>query len=160
MRTVRQIMIEAAETVREMNPRGVAHRLTAMDAHRLLAMMNEMLRALPPARTSEPPKPPARVQKNHALPDDWAPGARTLEWASQRCPEVDLGTELEKFLNYYHSIDGSRARRSNWDLAFRNWLLKACTDYRSRPGLRQSRDEKRQSIVRASQAGPLDDVLS
>ena len=68
-----------------------------------------------------PPKPkPARGQH---LPDDWRPSDATTAWARQKYPHIDLRAEFEKFTNHWHSASGQNARKRNWDMAFKNWLM-------------------------------------
>lgn len=72
------------------------------------------------------PAPPApKAQRGQHLPENWRPSDSTTEWAQNNCPGVDLRLEFEKFCNHWHAASGQNARKRNWDMAFRNWLMNA-----------------------------------
>ena len=160
------LMSLCASTVRQMRRRNEASALDQADAKRMLDLLARVLEAENDPGTAIVPANPvpatrAPAKGNHRLPEGWLPSEATQAYAATRAPEVDLHGELEKFQNHFHSLSGSRAAKSDWDLAFRNWLLRARDDHRPRGSgtARQSRDEKRERIVRAAASGSLDDVL-
>jgi hypothetical protein len=56
-----------------------------------------------------------------AMKADWKPSAELLAWAASKTPNVDIGYETERFINYWLS-NGKRMK--NWDATWRNWMLK------------------------------------
>lgn len=71
----------------------------------------------PPQDAKPAPKPRQRRKPSTALTPDWVP-ARPYP-----VPDgVDVGRELQRFRN--HALSSDR-RQSDWEAAWRNWLLKA-----------------------------------
>lgn len=66
------------------------------------------------------------------LPDGWEPapltGKSAIAAARMGREQVDL--HLERFGNYWRGLSGQRARKSDWDATWRNWLLKEAADQR------------------------------
>ena len=56
--------------------------------------------------------------------EDFRPDAASLDWAKVKTPDVDLEHHTEVFLNYWLSATGQRARKLDWQLTWRNWMLK------------------------------------
>lgn len=73
-----------------------------------------------------PQAPPApKAERGKHLPDGWRPDESTIEWAKTTYPTIDHRHEFEKFTNHWHAASGQNARKRNWDMAFRNWLMNA-----------------------------------
>jgi hypothetical protein len=70
-----------------------------------------------------PPKP--KAARGQHLPENWRPNDSTIEWAKTTYPLIDHRLEFEKFCNHWHASSGQNARKRNWDMAFRNWLMNA-----------------------------------
>ncbi|OIN79091.1 hypothetical protein BMG05_19810 [Mycobacterium malmoense] len=58
----------------------------------------------------------------------------TIAEMRQRFPAVDLKLEHEKFVNHFSAQPGAKGRKSNWDMTFRNWIIRAAEQTRSVPG--------------------------
>ena len=161
MRALQRTMITGRKIVQEMNRRASQRSLTIADAEKLLAMMNELLRRIPEALDAQELPPAKRkLTGNHRLPDDWAPSETILQWGSTSCPALDLQEEQEKFEIHYQSIGGTRGLRKDWNLAFKSWLLNArkfASDRNARNPIKQTREEKRAEITRATLRPDADD---
>lgn len=73
-----------------------------------------------------PPSPSDAAQKRgQRLPADWQPSVKTKDWAESKFGHLNLGLELEKFTNHWTAEGGQKARKCDWDAAFRNWLHNA-----------------------------------
>ncbi|MCW2902302.1 MAG: hypothetical protein JWO67_4567 [Streptosporangiaceae bacterium] len=63
--------------------------------------------------------------RGHRLPDDFQPTDDLRSWARERGfndPQIDEMTD--RFRDHWHSTTGARAAKSNWNLAWRNWVGK------------------------------------
>lgn len=58
------------------------------------------------------------------ISEEFRPDDNSLEWASVKTPDIDLDHHTEVFLNYWLSATGQRARKMDWQLTWRNWMLK------------------------------------
>jgi hypothetical protein len=47
------------------------------------------------------------------------------QWAAEKTPEIDLGLETEKFINYWVAKSGKDATKVDWTATWRNWILNA-----------------------------------
>lgn len=161
MKSLQATVMTSRKIVQEMNRRASQRRLTVADAEKLLAMINELLRRVPDALNAQDPPPKESKQTgNHRLPDDWSPSEDILYWAEANCPTLDLNEEQEKFEVHYQSVGGARGLRKNWNLAFKSWLLNARkfeSDRRARNPTKQTREEKREEITRATLRTDVDD---
>lgn len=64
-------------------------------------------------------------KRGHRLPDDFTPNDELRTWARDRGfndPQIDEMTD--RFRDYWHSTTGAKAAKSNWNLAWRNWVGK------------------------------------
>ena len=69
--------------------------------------------------SSVPRKRAARISEDfHVTPE-------MKLWASQKAPNADLGTETEKFINYWVAKSGKDATKLDWTATWRNWILNA-----------------------------------
>lgn len=79
--------------------------------------------AQPESADPPPPTPNHAAQKRgQRIPDDWRPKPETRQWAESKYGHLDLRLELEKFTNHWTAESGQKARKLDWDAAFRNWL--------------------------------------
>jgi hypothetical protein len=62
------------------------------------------------------------AERGTRLPDAWMPSTDLLEWARSARTDVDVDAQVEAFRDYWMSQPGQRARKSNWDLTFKNWI--------------------------------------
>lgn len=61
------------------------------------------------------------------IPDDFTVTPEMRHWATSKTPDVDLGTETEKFINYWTAKSGKDATKLDWAATWRNWVLNAKT---------------------------------
>lgn len=59
------------------------------------------------------------------LPSDWTPSPELLNWAKQKCPDVNLSQQTEMFRNYWHAESGARATKVDWDKTWQNWMMRS-----------------------------------
>jgi len=73
---------------------------------------------------SDPPTKP-KTQRGTRIPDDFALTASMREWAMANVPQLANSRETEKFVNHWRSKAGRDATKVNWELAWRNWMIRA-----------------------------------
>ncbi|MGV1682935.1 hypothetical protein [Sphingopyxis sp. NJF-3] len=75
--------------------------------------------------------------KGHRIPDDWEPpeGHPKVQAITATWPNGKLDTETERFRDHWRSSSGANARKTDWTLAYLNWLRSA--DERLPQSLRQ-----------------------
>ncbi|WP_374634024.1 YdaU family protein [Ferrovibrio sp.] len=67
---------------------------------------------------------PPHDQRGSRLPDGWQPSAEARAWAAgEGFP--DTTSETAKFCDYWHAEAGQRARKTDWNLAWKVWMRKA-----------------------------------
>lgn len=59
-----------------------------------------------------------RLKEPFEAPEEW------LEFAARERPEIDPAIEANKFADYWHSIAGAKARKSDWFAAWR-WYVRS-----------------------------------
>ncbi len=65
---------------------------------------------------------PRKVTASTQLPKDWWPSQDALITARAEIKNIEIGTETEKFKNYYHARGKPM---KDWSACWRNWLLNA-----------------------------------
>jgi hypothetical protein len=60
--------------------------------------------------------------------EDFMPRPNTIAQMRAAHPDVDLGFEHAKFLDYWLSKPGPAARKLDWDRTWRNWIRTAASD--------------------------------
>lgn len=78
------------------------------------------------SRPDEAPK--SSGAKGTRIPDDFTVTEAMVAWAHQRAPNVNGRLETEKFVNYWRSLPGVKAKKIDWQLTWRNWMLTAQGD--------------------------------
>lgn len=69
-------------------------------------------------------KKPPGDPLGHRLPPDWQPSVEAVAWAAgEGFP--DTTSETAKFCDYWHAEAGQRARKTDWNLAWKVWMRKA-----------------------------------
>ena len=68
--------------------------------------------------------PTGAAPRGSYLPAGWMPDDSTRAWAKSNYGHMDLAHELRQFVSYWSAESGQRARKRNWNQAFRNWLGK------------------------------------
>jgi len=59
---------------------------------------------------------------SYRLPEDWQPRENDIQIMNEHFPEIDLKLETHAFRDYWAGIAGSRAKKSDWDATWRNWI--------------------------------------
>ena len=98
------------------------------------AMTLERLEASKDLEASKPRKTSKRTRTSRGtrLPDDWVPDQDLVEWTRANAPAAANAIELERFRDYWQSLSGQRAIRSNWAATWRNWARK-CQEQHTQP---------------------------
>ena len=73
-----------------------------------------------------------RTSRGTRLPDDWVPDQALVEWTRANAPAAANAVELDRFRDYWQSLSGQRAIRSNWSATWRNWARK-CQEQHTQP---------------------------
>jgi hypothetical protein len=71
------------------------------------------------------PSASQRGERATRIPDGFAPSPQMLAWAADRRPDVDAVLQTEMFVNYWRTRAGAGARKLDWPLVWKNWMLKA-----------------------------------
>ena len=113
----------------------------------------------PPARERAAPPGPRATR----LPGDFAVSRALAAWAAENVPGLDYATETMRFRDYWQSAAGAKARKTDWEATWRNWMRRAADDLAarqprgpSRPSHQPSHDEFEQ--LRQNWARPLDAI--
>jgi hypothetical protein len=85
-----------------------------------------------PSPTPTPTPTPSPKKKDvlprnrgHRLPDDFVAAEDLRAWARDRgFNDAQIDEMTDRFRDYWHSTTGTKAAKSNWDLAWRNWVGK------------------------------------
>lgn len=72
--------------------------------------------------------PKSSSAKGTRIPDDFAVTPAMVAWAAHNASDVNGRRETEQFVNYWRAKAGKDATKVNWELTWRNWMLKAQTD--------------------------------
>lgn len=70
-------------------------------------------------------------KRNHKLPEDWVPSQKLLDLFATKWPDLDADYEVEQFCTYWWANGGVK---SNWDMAFRNWMNRNQKGFKSKVG--------------------------
>jgi hypothetical protein len=65
------------------------------------------------------------AKRGSRISDDFQITDAMKEWAAAKAPNADLGTETEKFVNYWVAKSGKDATKLDWVATWRNWILNA-----------------------------------
>lgn len=66
--------------------------------------------------------PKGAATRGAYIAPDFTPNDSTRQWAVDRYSHLDLRHELEAFRDYWLGESGQRARKRDWNAAFRKWL--------------------------------------
>jgi DNA-binding MarR family transcriptional regulator len=76
--------------------------------------------------------------RGERLPEEWQPSEESISFCKQkRLSLQEAMDEFEKFRNYWLAETGARARKADWNAAFRVWILKSI-EYRREKEARQN----------------------
>ena len=84
----------------------------------------------PSTSVSPSPPAPAKAQRKHRLPDDFAVDLAMRAWAQENAPLVDVDRELDRFADYWRGRGDTKA---DWIATWRNWMRKAQEDLERAP---------------------------
>jgi hypothetical protein len=84
----------------------------------------------------------ASPKRGSRLPEPFMVKKEMQEWADAECPQLDLKTETQKFVNYWRAKTGKDATKLDWPATWENWMLNARDKYGSN---KQSNGNGRQS---------------
>lgn len=88
----------------------------------------------PSPSEEEHPSPPSvvrppRADQGHFLPKGWKPSQENIDWGALQLGSMEAASKaFEKFKNYWHAKPGKEGRKRDWDLTWRNWILKEVDD--------------------------------
>lgn len=88
-------------------------------------------------------EPVARATRGTRIPADFAITDDLRDWARSKAASVDLARETEKFVNFWTAKAGSGATKNDWDLTWKNWMLRAVEYAQQRPGAEPPRSTRR-----------------
>jgi hypothetical protein len=83
------------------------------------------LLASPPAPTAEKPAAKKPATKGSRIPADWSVTSALVEWAREKCPNVDGRFETEQFVDYWTAASGPSSTKRDWNAAWKVWMRKA-----------------------------------
>lgn len=93
-------------------------------------------RTEPTQRGEAPAAPPAPYRavstRGSRLPEGWEPSLAVIRRFADR-EHVDALASVEQFKNHWLSATTRSSTKSNWDLAFTNWVLKDIADGKAKP---------------------------
>lgn len=61
-------------------------------------------------------------KKEHLLPEDFEPSKTSWDIMREHFPWIDLKLETHAFRDYWNSAPPSRAKKTDWDATWRNWI--------------------------------------
>jgi hypothetical protein len=59
---------------------------------------------------------------SYRLPEDWQPREIDIEIMREHFPSIDLKLETHAFKDYWASVPGTKAKKSDWNATWRNWI--------------------------------------
>lgn len=78
-----------------------------------------------PVPSAQPDPPASGRRRGIRISDDFRVSPEMVAWSRERVPDVDGRHETEKFINHWRSKSGRDATKVNWELTWRNWMLRA-----------------------------------
>lgn len=72
--------------------------------------------------TNNQKKPKAETQRATRLPADWSPTEADLEFCRQERPDLDARSVASQFRDYWIAQPDSRAKKTDWQATWRNWV--------------------------------------
>jgi hypothetical protein len=60
--------------------------------------------------------------KAETIPQDFKPSIESIKVMAEHFPWVDLKLETHAFIDYWNSVAPSKAKKTNWDLTWKNWI--------------------------------------
>lgn len=58
------------------------------------------------------------------IPDEFIVTDTMVDWVRANCPDIDWQLSTKTFVAHWKAESGARATKSNWEMAWRKWLLK------------------------------------
>jgi hypothetical protein len=80
---------------------------------------------------SSKPKEEAKASSRRGtrIPEPFLLTKEMREWSEKECPQIDLKTETQRFVNYYRAKTGQNATKLDWRATWENWILGARDKY-------------------------------
>lgn len=80
--------------------------------------------------TEKSPSPKRKFKKTDngfSLPEDWEPSEKSIQWAKENYPAVDLKNQTLLFKN--HFLDKPNVKRPGWDRSWISWITRGQTEF-------------------------------
>lgn len=99
---------------------------------------------------------PSATTRGSRLPDAWMPPENVIAQMRSDHPHVNLRSEHEKFIDYWHAQPGAKGRKSDWPAVWRNWIRRAAEQAPARNGthLKPSTTDARVAQLQAMKTQP------
>ena len=86
--------------------------------------VTDLINADTPVLERESATPPTAT-KGTRIPTGFGVTEEMLQWAKERCIDIDLDLETEKFVNYWLAAPGAKGVKRDWPATWRNWIIRA-----------------------------------
>lgn len=87
--------------------------------------------------TDKVEKRTSKLKRASRVPDNFTVTDEMKNWANVKTPDTDIETETEAFLDHFRSVGGSKATKTDWVAAWRNWMRRSKTF--GRPALKKNK---------------------
>ncbi len=84
-----------------------------------------------PPTPPTPIKPSKPTRRATRLPEGWEPSPDVIQAMATEHPQINLEAEHRKFTDHFQAAPDSKARKTDWDATWRNWIRRAA-DYAPR----------------------------
>jgi uncharacterized protein YdaU (DUF1376 family) len=75
-----------------------------------------------PITNNQEPVLKEKTQRATRLPNDWRPTDRMLAFCESERPDLNPLEVADTFRDYWVSVAGQKARRTDWEATWRNWV--------------------------------------
>lgn len=100
------------------NPRRQRHPTPVASDTRTINEPSGTKKKTPSESSAREPRPNDRGTR---IPTDWQPSAATIDWAKKNFPWAGWA-EVENFRDYWLAESGARARKRDWNSAWKVWV--------------------------------------
>lgn len=84
--------------------------------------------------------------KSSRIPDQFIVTAEMRLWASDNAPGIDVDRVTEAFVDYWRSLPGAKALKTDWVATWRNWIRRESSSFRP-SGVKQTAVQRGLSVV-------------
>lgn len=84
--------------------------------------------------------------KSSRIPSDFAVTEEMRVWASSNAPGMDIDRVTEGFIDYWNSVPGQKALKTDWVATWRNWIRREASSFRP-SGVKQTAVQRGLSVV-------------